>query len=102
MSSTLTAGRAACARPRRRVGPLLARRCCPPWSCLVPSPALAAGGPALIGHWTFDEGTGTTAADSSGAGHPLTLQRCHVGPGRGRTHALSVNGARQYAQSAAR
>jgi len=29
---------------------------------------------ALIGHWAFDEGTGTTAADSSGGGHPLTLQ----------------------------
>ncbi|HUZ27314.1 MAG TPA: alpha-L-arabinofuranosidase C-terminal domain-containing protein [Streptosporangiaceae bacterium] len=35
------------------------------------SPPAAA---TLIGHWTFDEGTGTTAADSSGAGHPLTLQ----------------------------
>ncbi|MFI5065772.1 MAG: hypothetical protein ACHP9Z_17595, partial [Streptosporangiales bacterium] len=23
----------------------------------------------LIGHWAFDEGQGTTAADSSGAGH---------------------------------
>jgi alpha-L-arabinofuranosidase len=30
--------------------------------------------PRLIGHWNFDEGTGTTAADSSGGGHPLTLQ----------------------------
>ena len=29
---------------------------------------------SLIGHWTFDEGTGTTAADSSGGGHPLALQ----------------------------
>jgi alpha-L-arabinofuranosidase len=29
---------------------------------------------SLIGHWTFDEGAGTTAADSSGGGHPLTLQ----------------------------
>ena len=28
----------------------------------------------LVAHWTFDEGSGTTAADSSGAAHPLTLQ----------------------------
>lgn len=36
----------------------------------------AASAPAasLIGHWAFDEGRGTTAADSSGGGHPLTLQ----------------------------
>ena len=34
----------------------------------APAPA------ALIGHRAFDEGQGTTAADSSGAGHPLTLQ----------------------------
>src|SRR5580692_1672957 len=41
------------------------------------APTAAAGtAPAatLIGHWTFDEGSGTTAADSSGNGHPLTLQ----------------------------
>jgi alpha-L-arabinofuranosidase len=37
------------------------------------SPA-AAPAAQLIGHWTFDEGSGTTAADSSGGGHPLTLQ----------------------------
>jgi alpha-L-arabinofuranosidase len=34
-------------------------------------PAAAA---TLIGHWAFDEGSGTTAADSSGSAHPLTLQ----------------------------
>jgi alpha-L-arabinofuranosidase len=28
----------------------------------------------LAGYWKFDEGTGTTAADSSAGGHPLTLQ----------------------------
>ena len=27
----------------------------------------------LVGHWTFNEGTGTTAADSSGNGHDATL-----------------------------
>ncbi len=29
--------------------------------------------PALIGKWTFDEGTGTTSADLSGNGHTATL-----------------------------
>lgn len=29
---------------------------------------------SLIGHWTFDEGAGTTAADSPAGDHPLTLQ----------------------------
>jgi hypothetical protein len=27
----------------------------------------------LVGYWTFDDGSGTTAADSSGNGHPVTL-----------------------------
>ncbi len=55
------------------------------------SAAATAPAATLIGHWTFDEGTGTTAADSSGNGHPLTLQGGAgwttgvVGP-----HALSV------------
>jgi hypothetical protein len=30
--------------------------------------------PDLIAHWKFDEGTGTTAADSSGNGHTATLK----------------------------
>ena len=30
--------------------------------------------PSLIGYWKFDEGTGTTAADSSGNGNTLALQ----------------------------
>jgi alpha-L-arabinofuranosidase len=57
-----------------------------------PSPAPgAAQAASLAGYWKFDEGTGTTAADSSGGGHPLTLQGGAswttgvVGP-----HALSV------------
>lgn len=34
----------------------------------------AGSAPDLVGQWNFDEGSGTTAADSSGGGHPLTLQ----------------------------
>ena len=55
----------------------------------------AAPASSLIGHWPFDEGSGTTAADSSGGGHPLTLQGGAswttgvVGP-----HALSVTPSR--------
>ena len=36
-------------------------------------PALAGASATPIGHWTFDEGSGTTAADSSGNGHDGTL-----------------------------
>ena len=48
-----------------------------PTAPTAPTTATAPTAPTtatLIGHWTFDEGQGTTAADSSGAGHPLTLQ----------------------------
>ena len=54
----------------------------------------------LIGHWMFDEGTGSTTADSSGNGHPLTLQGGAgwttgvVGP-----HALSVTPQQDAASS---
>jgi alpha-L-arabinofuranosidase len=56
---------------------------------------------ALTGHWTFDEGSGTTAADSSGGGHPLTLMNgAGWGPGLIGPGSLSLNGNGQYAQSA--
>ncbi len=64
--------------------------------------SLAAPSPSVTGHWTFDEGSGATAADSSGAGHPLTLQGgASWAPGVVGASALSVNGSQQYAQSAA-
>src|ERR1019366_983757 len=31
------------------------------------------GDPTLVGYWTFDEGSGTTAYDSSGSNMPLPL-----------------------------
>ncbi len=67
-----------------------------------PAQMAAAGQPAaLSGHWTFDEGSGTTAADSSGGGHPLTLTGgAGWGPGLIGPHSLSLSGAGQYAQSA--
>jgi alpha-L-arabinofuranosidase len=67
------------------------------------APALPAAGPAAqpSGHWTFDEGSGTTAADSSGGNHPLTLTGgASWGPGVVGPHALSLVGPGQFAQSA--
>jgi alpha-L-arabinofuranosidase len=68
---------------------------------VLPTLASAAGPPALTGHWTFDEGAGTTAADSSGAGNTLTLQNgAGWGPGVVGSHSLAVSTPRQqYAQS---
>ena len=67
----------------------------------APAGAAAATGATLTGHWTFDEGSGTVAADSSGGGHPLTLAGgASWGPGVVGASALSVNGSQQYAAAA--
>jgi alpha-L-arabinofuranosidase len=65
------------------------------------SPSAASGPPPLTGHWTFDEGSGSTAANSVPGGEPLALQNGAgwaagtVGP-----YALSLDGAsQQYAQT---
>ncbi len=71
--------------------------------CFATGAASAATGPpTLTGHWTFDEGSGTTAANSVVSGEPLTLENGAgwaagtVGP-----YALSLDGAaQQYAQTA--
>ena len=63
----------------------------------TPTPAST---PALSGHWTFDEGSGTTAADSVSPGHPLTLQGgAGWAPGTVGPSALSLSGDGEYAQS---
>jgi len=50
----------------------------------VPSPA---------GHWTFDEGTGSTAADSSGNGHNAALgSTAGWGAGNVGSHSLALTG----------
>jgi hypothetical protein len=63
--------------------------------------AATAAAPTLTGHWTFDEGSGTTAADSSGATDPLTLEHgASWGPGIVGPHSLAVSTpSQQYAQS---
>ncbi|HLI58857.1 MAG TPA: LamG-like jellyroll fold domain-containing protein [Solirubrobacteraceae bacterium] len=62
----------------------------------------ATGPPALTGHWTFDEGSGSMAANSVSGGEPLALQNgAGWGPGTVGPYALSLNGAgEQYAQTA--
>jgi hypothetical protein len=64
----------------------------------------AAGGPptnGLVAHWGFNEGSGTTANDSSGNGRTATLVNNpswvagKVGP-----HALGFNGGSQYVNAA--
>ena len=66
------------------------------------APSLAAAAtPTLSGHWTFDEGSGTTAADSSGGNNPLTLENgASWGPGVVGPHSLAVSTpSQQYAQA---
>jgi alpha-L-arabinofuranosidase len=61
--------------------------------------AAGASGPVLSGHWTFDEGSGTVAADSGG-GHDLTLQGgAGFGPGVVGPSSLSLQGGGQFASS---
>ncbi len=69
---------------------------------LVPAvPARSASASTLTGHWTFDEGSGTVANDSSAGGHPLTLQNgASWGPGVVGPSALSLSGSGQYAEAA--
>jgi alpha-L-arabinofuranosidase len=95
--------------PRRRPGQVLSRLLATVVATTVllalpalAAPASAAAAPTLTGHWTFDEGSGTTAADSSGANNPLTLQDgASWGPGVVGPHSLAVSTPRQqYAQSA--
>jgi alpha-L-arabinofuranosidase len=62
----------------------------------------AARPPTLTGHWTFDEGSGTSAADSVSPGEPLTLEDgAGWAPGTVGPYALSLDGTSQeYAQTA--
>ena len=62
---------------------------------LVPSPCaqVPATAPGLVGQWTFDEGSGSTAGDSSGHGHSGTLVNgAHWVPGRRGGHAVGLDG----------
>src|SRR6516162_9748459 len=57
-------------------------------------PALAQTNP--IAYWNFDEGSGTTALDSSGNNHSATIVGATYVPGWSNT-CLSFNGSNSYA-----
>jgi len=85
-------------RARKIVGLTCASVAC--LACAVAVPAVGAASATLISHWTFDEGSGTIAADSTG-GNPLTLENgASWGPGVVGPYALSLNGNGQFAASA--
>ncbi|MBN2000538.1 T9SS type A sorting domain-containing protein [candidate division KSB1 bacterium] len=53
----------------------------------------AVGVKGLVGHWTFDEGSGTVAADASGLGNDGDITGAEWIPGRVGSGALSFDGA---------
>jgi alpha-L-arabinofuranosidase len=63
--------------------------------------ARSASASTLTGHWTFDEGSGAVANDSSPGGHPLALQNgASWGQGVVGPFALSLSGSGEYAEAA--
>jgi len=52
--------------------------------------------PALVGYWTFDDGAGTTAADSSGGGNTATLANGVTWVSGKIGDAVQANGVNQY------
>jgi hypothetical protein len=57
----------------------------------APSEAIGPPDPSLVGYWSFDEGTGATAADSSGHGNNGSLQSGATwGPGKVGSHSLAL------------
>jgi hypothetical protein len=59
---------------------------------LNPAPA-----PGLVAHWTFDEGTGSTATDSSGNGYTMSLVNAPAWTTGKLGGALYFNGVNNYA-----
>ncbi|MBL9141431.1 MAG: hypothetical protein JNK53_06145, partial [Phycisphaerae bacterium] len=65
-------------------------------ACLAPSAASASGASDLVGHWKFDEGTGTVASDSSGLGnHGAIIGTASYVAGMSGT-ALVLNGTNTH------
>jgi hypothetical protein len=60
----------------------------------APSEAMGSPDPSLVGYWSFDEGTGATAGDSSGYGNHGSLQGGATwGVGKVGSHSLAINAA---------
>jgi Concanavalin A-like lectin/glucanases superfamily len=56
--------------------------------------------PGPVGSWAFDDGSGTTAADGTGAGQPLTSQGGAAFDGKGRLDgSLALDGVDDSAQA---
>lgn len=67
----------------------------------TPTAATAAAEPDLLGHWTFDEGTGSTSADTAGS-HPATLSGGAAwAEGVQGASALATNGTTAVADTGA-
>jgi hypothetical protein len=60
----------------------------------TPPPPPPTGGP--LAHWTFDEGTGTTAADASGGGHAGSLINGPVWTGGQSGQAIAFDGSNDH------
>ncbi|NBH09323.1 LamG-like jellyroll fold domain-containing protein [Amycolatopsis sp. SID8362] len=70
------------------------------FSALPVTTAAAGPEPGLVGHWTFDDGSGSTAADTAGD-HPATLNAgAGWGPGI-RGGALTTDGTSGFADAGA-
>src|SRR5690348_12047996 len=82
---------------RRHLGPLVLLIAT---LAITPSGAIAAFGPPLVGHWTFDQRSSAVVADASG-GHELRLVGgASLGPGVVGAHSLSLRGHGQFAAAA--
>ncbi|GAA3542840.1 hypothetical protein GCM10022235_08280 [Kribbella ginsengisoli] len=56
--------------------------------------------PGPIGSWSFDDGSGTTAADSATPAHPLTVVNGGAFDGKGRiAGSLALDGTDDYAEA---
>ncbi|MET4780771.1 LamG-like jellyroll fold domain-containing protein [Glaciihabitans sp. UYNi722] len=64
----------------------------------VPAPPAGTPGLAGVGHWTFDEGSGTVAADTAGK-HDLTLRNGATWAAGKAASAMQLNGTDQFAES---
>jgi hypothetical protein len=68
----------------------------PPPTPISTSPANPTPAPGLVGHWTFDETTGSSASDSSGNSNTGTLVNGPIRSAGYRGRALSFDGVNDY------
>ena len=76
-----------------RIGPIFANSLCNSDGSSINCYPGASG---MLGYWKFDDGSGSTAADSSGNGHPGTLVASPTWTTGKINGALQLNGSTQY------